>query len=273
MKRLDGKVALISGGGTGIGAAVAERFHAEGAKVVVMGRRAAPCQAVADAIGGMAFVGDAGVTEDAAAAVAAAIDTYGGLDIVVPNAGGHGIGSALDTDDASWAEAVHSNLTTAFVLAREALPQLIERRGSIVVVSSLAGVFAGPNVLGYTTTKHALVGLTRSLARDYGPKGVRVNVVCPGWVTTAMADEQMDMLADRDGITRAAAYDLVTSEVPLRRPATPANIASICAFLASDDAAIVTGAVILADGGAHIVDLPTLAFERDSQADGPAERS
>jgi len=260
--KLDGRVALVSGGGTGIGAAVARRFCADGAQVVVMGRRRGPCEETAAATGAMVFVGDAGVTADARAAVQAALDTYGRLDVVVANAGGHGVGSALDTDDANWAEAVHSNLTTAFVLVREALPALIERQGSVVVVSSLAGVFAGPRVLGYTTTKHALVGLTRSLARDYGPSGVRVNAVCPGWVRTAMADEQMDSLAERDGITRDEAYRLVSSEVPLRRPAEPEEIASICSFLVSDDAAIVTGAVILADGGAHVVDLPTLAFDR-----------
>lgn len=206
-------------------------------------------------------VGDAGVTEDARAAVQVALDTYGRLDIVIANAGGHGIGAALDTDDESWATAIHANLTTAFVLVREALPELIRRKGSVVVVSSLAGVFAGPGVVGYTTTKHALVGLTRSLVRDYGPSGVRVNTVCPGWVTTTMADEQMDVLAERHGITREEAYALVTSRVPLRRPAEPEEIASICSFLASDDAAVVTGAVILADGGAHVVDLPTLAFD------------
>lgn len=259
--RLEGKVALVSGGGTGIGAAVARRFAQEGAKVVVVGRRAAPLEAVA-ADGIAAFVGDAASAEDARGAVAAAVERFGALDIVVPNAGGHGLGSALDTDDEGWEEAVRSNLTTAFVLSREALPSLIERKGAIVIVSSLAGVFAGPAVVGYTATKHALVGLTRSLARDYGPQGVRVNVVCPGWVRTAMADDQMDTLATRDGISRDGAYAMVTSEVPLRRPAEPEEIASICLFLASPESSIMTGAVVMADGGASVVDLPTLAFER-----------
>lgn len=262
MKRFQDKVALVSGGGTGIGAAVTARLRDEGAEVVITGRRPGPLEQVAAATGASIFVGDSARTEDAAATVEATVERHGGLDLLVANAGGHGLSAALDTDDAAWAASLHSNLSTAFVLAREALPQLIERKGAIVVVSSLAGVFAGPNVVGYTTTKHALVGLTRSLARDYGPHGVRVNVVCPGWVTTTMADEQMDALVDRDGITRAEAYALVTSDVPLRRPAEPEEIASIVAFLGSGDSSIVTGAVLLADGGAHIVDLPTLAFER-----------
>jgi NAD(P)-dependent dehydrogenase (short-subunit alcohol dehydrogenase family) len=261
--RLKGKVAIITGGGPGIGAAVARRFAAEGAKVVVMGRRRELLEAIAEEIGGLAAGGDAGVSEETRRAVKAAVDRFGGLDIAVANAGGHEIGSALETDDAGWTQSLHSNLTTAFVLAREALPHLIGRKGSIVVVSSLAGHFAGPEVVGYTTTKHALIGLARSLARDYGPKGVRVNVVSPGWVRTTMADEQMDAFCERNGLSRDAAYALVTSEVPLRRPATPEEIASICLFLASDESAIMTGAVLLADGGAHIVDLPTVAFERE----------
>jgi NAD(P)-dependent dehydrogenase (short-subunit alcohol dehydrogenase family) len=260
--RLKGKVALITGGGTGIGAATARRFVNEGAKVVVMGRRQAPLEEVAAATGAAVCVGDASRGEDAARAVAAAVERFGGLDVVVANAGGHGIGAAHETDDAGWAQALESNLTSCFVLAREALPSLIERRGAIVVVSSLAGLFAGPAVAGYVTTKHALIGLTRSLARDYGPRGVRVNAVCPGWVRTPMADEQMDDLARRNGIEREQAYALVTSEVPLRRPGEPEDVASICLFLASDEAAIVTGTLLVADGGASCVDLPTLAFER-----------
>lgn len=260
--QLEGKVALVSGGGTGIGAAIADRFRREGAQVVITGRRREPLEAVAVATGASIFVGDAGVAADAAAAVRHAVEEFGGLDIVVANAGGHGLGSILDTDDEAWALAVHSNLTTAFVLSREAMPSLIERRGSIVIVSSLAGVFAGPRVVGYTTTKHALVGLTRSLARDYGPHGVRTNVVCPGWVKTPMADEQMDVLVERDGITREEAYLEATSEVPLRRPAEVGEIASVCLFLASSESSIVNGAVLLADGGAHVVDLPTLVFDR-----------
>jgi meso-butanediol dehydrogenase / (S,S)-butanediol dehydrogenase / diacetyl reductase len=260
---LNEKVALISGGGTGIGAATARRFASEGAKVVVTGRRRGPLEAVAADIGGAVSVGDASRSADAAAAVHTAIDTYGRLDVVVANAGGHGLGSAFDTDDASWAQAVESNLTSCFILAREALPRLIESKGAIVVVSSIAGLFAGPEVAGYVTTKHALIGLTRSLARDYGPQGVRVNALCPGWVRTPMADEQMDELGRRDGITREAAYNLVTSQVPLRRPGNPDDIASICLFLASDESSIMTGTLLVADGGASSVDLPTLAFERD----------
>jgi meso-butanediol dehydrogenase / (S,S)-butanediol dehydrogenase / diacetyl reductase len=264
MLGLDGKVVLITGGGTGIGAATAARFRAEGAEVVVMGRRREPLDRVAIATGAIPVAGDAATAGDARAAVRAAVERFGGLDILVANAGGGGGGAALETDDAKWAEGVRSNVTTAFVSSREALPALLDRGGgAIVLVSSLAGLFAGPDMVGYVTAKHALIGLTRSLARDYGPRGVRVNVVCPGWVRTPIADEQMDILAARKGLSREDAYALSTSKLPIRRPGHPGEIASIVLFLASDQSSIMTGSILVADGGASAVDLPTLAFERE----------
>jgi NAD(P)-dependent dehydrogenase (short-subunit alcohol dehydrogenase family) len=257
---LTGKVALVTGGGTGIGAACARRFAQEGAQVAVMGRRREPLDGVAAEIGGLAVPGDASSADDVRRAVDTVAARWGGLDILVASAGSLGNGTALDTSDASWEQSLRANLTTAFVCAREALPQLIERRGSIVIISSIAGLVAGMEVCGYVTTKHALIGLTRSLARDYGPQGVRVNAVCPGWVRTPMADEEMQVLMERDGISLDAAYALVTRDVPLRRPAAADEIAAICHFLVSDEASIVTGVVLPADGGSTIIDAPTLAF-------------
>jgi len=260
--RFTGTVALVTGAGTGIGAAVCRRLVAEGGRVVLSGRREGPLADVAGPLGDRALVvpGDAAAAEDARRVVAKAVETFGRLDIVVANAGGHIPGAAADTDDASWHYSIRTNLDSAFVPIREALPQLIANRGNVVVVSSIAGLFAGPAVVGYVTTKHALIGLTRSVARDYGRQGVRVNAVCPGWVRTAMADEQMDVLAERHGIDRAAAYAMVTGDVPLRRPAEADEVANLIAFLASPEASAMTGSVVVADCGATCVDLPTLAF-------------
>jgi NAD(P)-dependent dehydrogenase (short-subunit alcohol dehydrogenase family) len=258
-----GRVVVITGGGTGIGAAIAERYAAEGAHVVVVGRRPEPLRAVADAVGAHAIVADAADTASARAAVAEVLATFGRLDVLVANAGGHGFSPVADTDDDSWDAAIRANLTTAFVMAREALPPLIEAKGQIVIVSSLAGLFAGPSVAGYTVGKHALIGLTRTLARDYGRQGVRVNAVCPGWVQTPMADDEMDEFATQAGLaSREEAYATVTADVPLRRPARPAEIASVVRFLGSGESSYVTGAVIVADGGSHVVDVPTIAFDR-----------
>ena len=131
----------------------------------------------------------------------------------------------------------------------------------MVVLSSLAGHFAGPAVAGYVTMKHALIGLTRSVARDYGRLGVRVNAVCPGWVRTPMADEQMKVLVEKFALEDVdAAYAMVTRDVPLARAATAQEVADAVLFLASAQAAMITGTSLMVDGGASAVDLPTLAF-------------
>jgi NAD(P)-dependent dehydrogenase (short-subunit alcohol dehydrogenase family) len=263
--RLHGRVALVTGAGSGIGAATAARLADEGAYVVLTGRRTDPLREAAAPLGDRALVvpGDAADPAHARRVVDAAVAHFGGLDILVAGAGAHKPGAALDTDDAAWAYALRANLTSAFVTARACLPALVRARGAIVMVASIAGCFAGPGVAGYVTTKHAMIGLTRSLARDYGPSGVRVNAVCPGWVRTPMADEQMDDLAARTGTTREDAYAEVSRDTPLRRPGEPAEIAAVIAFLASDDASVMTGSVVVADAGAGCVDLPTIAFDPD----------
>jgi NAD(P)-dependent dehydrogenase (short-subunit alcohol dehydrogenase family) len=235
----------------------------EGAEVIVTGRRREPLEAIATATGSRPIVGDAADTADMRRVLDELRRCCGGLDILIACAGGHGFGKATETDDAAWQLSMNANLNSAFVAARESLPLLCERRGTILMVSSIAGLAAGPEVCGYTTTKHAMIGLTRSLARDYGPSGVRVNAICPGWVRTPMADEEMQVLMDRHQITLDEAYARVTADVPLRRPATAEEIAAACLFLVSDEASIITGATLVADGGAMVVDLPTLAFVRD----------
>jgi NAD(P)-dependent dehydrogenase (short-subunit alcohol dehydrogenase family) len=198
---------------------------------------------------------------DVRRALAAAREAFGGVDVLVANAGGLGLGNVIETDDASWALSTRLNLDTAFVCTRELLPELIARRGNIVVLSSLAGHFAGPNVVGYVTMKHALLGFTRSVARDYGCQGVRVNAVCPGWMRTEMADEQMQVLVRQGSAADIdTAYRLVTRDVPLGRPASAADVADAVLFLASNQAAMITGTSLMVDGGASAVDLPTLAF-------------
>ncbi len=260
--RLAGKVAIVSGGGSGIGAATARRFAAEGASVVVTGRRPEPIAAIAAETGGLAVPGDVTDPDHATAVVAAAVERFGGLDVVVANAGVGFGGSAGDVDDERWSGTLDVNLTGPLRLVRAAIPELTARGGgSIVLVSSVSGLVSSTNSAAYDTSKAALIGLARSIAVDYGPRGIRANALCPGWVVTPMGDESMDEVAVARGIAREDAYALATKDVPLRRPATAEEIAACCLFLASDDSSIVTGSVLVADGGGTAVDVASLAFD------------
>jgi NAD(P)-dependent dehydrogenase (short-subunit alcohol dehydrogenase family) len=235
MEDLSGRRALVTGGGTGIGAAVAARLQAAGAHVTVMGRREAPLAAVSPHY----VVGDVTSPDDCRRAV----DAAGPLDILVHNAssgGGSGSGDVLAV-----------NIGGAETLLAHAEQGLIERGGAIVTVGSTAAVVSGAVAAGYNTAKAGLVMWTRSQAVRLGPHGVRANAVCPGWVRTPMADRSMGALGDDVD----EMYRKVTRFAPLRRPAQPDELAAVICFLASPAASYVTGAVIMADGGSTAVDV------------------
>lgn len=263
--RLEGKVAIVSGGGTGIGAATARVFAHEGAKVVVTGRRAEPLETVAAEIGGRAVAGDTADAHHLAEAVQVAREAFGGLDVVVANAGlGFG-GAVADVDDERWERTLSVNITGAFRLVRAALPSLLERgKGSIVLVSSTSGLVGGPEGAAYQTSKTAMIGLARSIAVDYGPKGIRANALCPGWVVTPMGDRSMEGLMERLGVSLEEAYRLATRHIPLRRAATADEMAACCLFLASDESSMVTGTTLVADGGGLAVDVAELGWAEES---------
>lgn len=255
------RVALVTGGGTGIGAAVARRLAADGYAVAVTGRRPQPIADVARETGGLALVADTGAADDAERVVGETVARLGGLDALVLNAGIGGEGSLLDLDPETFESVFRTNVTGAFLMARAAIPHLLERRGAIVGVASVSALRAAPASLAYCSSKAALAMLTRCIALDHGPAGVRANCICPGWVRTPMADGEMDSL----GLgSREEAYATATQDVPLRRPSSPEEIAGSIAWLLSDDASYVNGAVIPVDGGITTVDVGTLVFGRDS---------
>lgn len=260
--RFTGRVALITGAASGIGAATARRLAAEGARVVLLDLQQEAVEGVAATIGGVAVVGDAADPSAARTAVGAAVAGYGGLDVLVTCAGADVGGGALgDLAAEDWQAGIDANLETCATTAKAALPALVERRrGRVVIVSSAGALAGGPGTASYQTAKGALLGLARSLAVDYGPMGVRVNAVCPGWVHTRMTEELTARVAAAEGVSPDEIGARTTRVVPLGRGAQPSEIAAACAFLASDEASYITGSVVVVDGGVTALNSGTVAF-------------
>jgi meso-butanediol dehydrogenase / (S,S)-butanediol dehydrogenase / diacetyl reductase len=252
--------AIVTGGGTGIGAAIARRLAADGFSVCVTGRRREPLDAVAAETGALAFVGNTGDPGDAQNAVEAAKTAFGRLDLLVCNAGIGAGGTVEEQTPEGWDAVLRTNLTGAFLACRAALPELVQTKGSLVTISSDAGLRAGPRSAAYCTAKAGLIMLTQCIALDYGPLGVRANCICPGWIRTPMADAEMDELGELKDTDREGAYELASSRVPLRRPGTPDEVAAAVAWLASAEAGFTTGAVLPIDGGNSVVDSSSVEF-------------
>jgi meso-butanediol dehydrogenase/(S,S)-butanediol dehydrogenase/diacetyl reductase len=250
------RCAIVTGAGTGIGAATARALARDGHAVVLAGRRAAPLEALAAELGADAAVvaADVGTAAGATAVAAAATERFGRVDVLVNNAGVGDSGPLLDEPLERWEETLRVNLTGAFLVTQAVLPQLLERGGAVVNVSSINGLRAGPGWTSYCVSKAGLIMLAKCIAADYGRRGVRANSVCPGWVRTAMADGDMDVVAAARGLDREGAYAHVHRLNPAGRPAEPEEVAEVIAFLASSRASYVNGAALLVDGGTAVVD-------------------
>jgi short-subunit dehydrogenase len=241
--RLEGRRALVTGGGTGIGAAIARRLVDEGAHVTITGRRVEPLEA-----SGLPYVvADVTSTDDRARLVMEVPN----VDLLVNNAG-------ITTGDWNLSSEVHVAAPKALVDAYT--ESLAAAGGCVINIASVAGLSAAAGASAYAAAKAAVLQLTRVQAVELGPRGVRVNAVAPGWIRTPMADDEMQPIMERDGVDLAGAYDIVTRYLPLRRVAEPDEIAGVVAFLASSDASFITGETIVADGGGLVVDVGMLAF-------------
>jgi meso-butanediol dehydrogenase / (S,S)-butanediol dehydrogenase / diacetyl reductase len=255
------RAVLVTGGGTGIGAAVARALTAAGDQVAICGRRDGPLRVVAEQTGCLARTCDISHQAAVADLVETVAGEFGRLDGLVLNAGIIAPGGVADLPVRDWTEMIAVNLTGAFLVARAALPHLLAARGAVVSVASVAALRASSGMAGYAATKAGLAMLTQSLAVDHAHEGLRANVVCPGWTITEMADAEMTAFGAERGLPRSEAYDLVTALVPQQRAATADEVAAVVAWLLSDAASYVNGAVIPVDGAAIAVDAGTVPFD------------
>jgi meso-butanediol dehydrogenase / (S,S)-butanediol dehydrogenase / diacetyl reductase len=250
VQRLSGKVAFITGGGTGIGRACALAFAKEGAKVAVVGRKQGPLEGVAREItsaGGNCFSSSCDVTDRTSVeqALAASTKHFGRLDTIVNNAGAVAVATADETSDEDWHRLLDVNLTGSFLVSRAALPLLRKSGGGTITnIGSVLGLVARKQRTAYCAAKAGVIGLTRAMAVDHAHENIRVNCICPAIVETELGLASMAKAPDP-----AAERNRRSAEIPLGRLGKPEEVALMALYLASDESAWVTGAILPLDGG------------------------
>ncbi len=246
-RRLDGRVALVTGSTSGIGRATANLFAREGARVVVTGRRRPRGEMVVQEIqraGGEAtyYQADLGTSQAVRDLVRFTIGSHGRLDVLMNNAFANELGTAVELAEEGWDQSLAVMLKAPYIACQEAIPQMVRQGdGAIVNVASVHGYLAGHRRLAYATAKAGLINMTKQLALDFGPAGIRANAVCPGAVVVERSEQRYR--DDPDLARRSAVVH------PLRRVGRPIDIAHAALYLASDESSFVTGTTIVVDGG------------------------
>jgi NAD(P)-dependent dehydrogenase (short-subunit alcohol dehydrogenase family) len=247
MYGLDGRVALVTGAGSGIGRQIARRLAHEGMAVAVLDRDGSAAQAAADEIGGLAVIADVTSPDEVQRAVDAVIGRFHRADLLVNNAGIAWTGPALDMPLAALQSMLRVNVEGVFIVSCAVLPHMIERRtGSLVNLASWAGKTGNAYFAGYSASKFAVIGLTQALAREMAPYGIRVNAICPGIVVDTAMRTALEAQQRGDGLPQTEERAKL---IPIGRVSVPDDVARIAAFLASDEAAYITGESINLSGG------------------------
>jgi meso-butanediol dehydrogenase / (S,S)-butanediol dehydrogenase / diacetyl reductase len=261
--RLQGKVALITGGGTGIGAAVAEAFVGEGASVCIAGRRREELEKVAQRFSNSRLTvcaADVSKLEDVRRMVEITVAFGGKLDVVVNNAAMGVPGSVVDMDVSLWQQVLDTNLTGPFLVLKYAIPHLIRAGGgSIINVASVGAIRGIPGAAAYCSAKAGLLGLSRQVAIDFGPQRIRSNVVLPGAFRSEMFDRRLEETARAAGISVEERLKAMAAPAPLKRVACPSEIAALFVYLAGDESAYTTASEFICDAGVHALDASALA--------------
>jgi len=249
---LNGKCALITGGGRGIGRAIALEFAQNGARVAVAARTAEQVEQVAAEIGGdaVALVCDISDPESVARMFSRMREDFGNPDILVNNAGIAESETLVNTTDELWHRHLSINLSGTFYCTRAALPAMLKRGwGRVINVASIAGKSGAPYIAAYSASKHGVLGLTRSAALELATTGVTVNAICPGYVDTDMVTRGVDQITAKTGRTPEEALDSLKKMSPQNRLVTPEEVAAIALLLASDAGRGINGQGINVDGG------------------------
>ena len=244
--RLDGKIAWVSGASSGIGRGAAERLGADGATVVLLGRDEERLAEAAQASGPSAVTAafDVASQDDVDAHVPGLLEQHGAPDVVVHAAGITVVGALDALSPQEWHHQMDVNLTSLFLLNRHLWPAMVPRGGSVITLGSTASFAGFPQDAAYVASKGAILAMTKAMALDGGPHGIRVNSVCPGFILTPNLQGYFDAQDDPAGAAAGAG-----AAAPLGRMGSPADIAGAISFLASEDASFVTGTSILVDGG------------------------
>ena len=247
--KLKDKVAIVTGSSKGIGEGIAKVFTEEGAKVAVICRTEEAGTEMADRLGakeGRAIFirTDVTVERDIELMIGKTVETFGKLDILVNNAGYHLSKNVEVTSIDEWQFIQNTNLRSTFLCSKYAIPHLRKTKGSIINISSMVGLVGQPNAGAYSATKGGQIAMTKGMAIDFAPDGIRVNVICPGWIQTPLVEDWFGQQDDPN-----ASREYIYSQHPLGRIGTIDECGTVAAFLASDEASFVTGAAIPVDGG------------------------